>query len=99
MKKNLKRYHYLGKKYNTFHFGEKRQQQNENFENTCIKTRIIQSTCMPKKVTFPLISLVLLLIYLCPIYFTAGCASPVKHFTVFLFLISFSFFLSITQID
>ena len=25
MKKTLKRYHYLGRKYNTFHFGEKRQ--------------------------------------------------------------------------
>ena len=29
MRKTLKRYHYLGRKYNTFHFGEKTSKNNK----------------------------------------------------------------------
>ena len=77
MKKTLKHYHYLGRKYNTFHFGEKTSKNKKYgvvagiFDASAItKHSLIRYQSMhnlidlrsKKMVTCPLISLVLSLI-------------------------------------
>ena len=77
MKKDLKHYHYLGRKYNTFHFGENLS-KNKKYgivaaifhthaitKRRCIRYQNMHNLfeLLPQKmVTFPLISFVLSLI-------------------------------------